>query len=395
MKINLTTNIVTPYDKIIKQHPLLSREEEYILFCELHWVKKQILSHLFKNSSIFSAFKEIVSENYSKNSIFEVFLINFNCFEEGTSSEEVLEYYNNVIIDILYNPRNTNSYCYFQLTDITFKTFNLLIESASNEQLNNYEIKHLMELKRIIVEKITNHNTSMAIGIALNSLSRVKTNIKDTCQNAMVGLLNAIDKHNPFINIKFSTTAFNWITQNIRRIDDNTSDLIAIPCNKKEEARASNKIYNDFVKKNGRNPSIDELRELTGNDSFYINNQTCHSLDEPIRTLNGSSKGDMDTPLEGLLKDENATYEHNVEFDELKDKIDSIISRLDDRNKKLVKMMFGYEGETYSNKQIMSELNLDLYSFNKLRSKLFKEIKDEMEEDSTFNFWQEVVEDNI
>lgn len=90
------------------------------------------------------------------------------------------------------------------------------------------EIRSLADKKKLIRDKLANHNLRLAFAIA-GQLFHHDFPFDDMIQNANLGLLKAIDRYDYTAGTKFSTYATWWIRQSIKREKQITENIIGIP----------------------------------------------------------------------------------------------------------------------------------------------------------------------
>ena len=117
-------------------------------------------------------------------------------------------------------------------------------------------------------EELINGNLKLVLSI-LKKFNNSKYNMDDLFQVGVVGLIKAIDNFDASLGFKFSTYAVPLIIGECKRtLRDNNSLRVARSI--KDNAYKIMKIKDDIIKKEGKEPSIEELKKISGLDEYEI-----------------------------------------------------------------------------------------------------------------------------
>ena len=141
------------------------------------------------------------------------------------------------------------------------------LKTLSNDEMNSL----LLRIKNNDMEardKMIQGNLKLVLSV-LKRFNDKKETIDDLFQVGCIGLMKAIDNFDLSHNVKFSTYACPMIIGEIRRhLRDNSS--IRVSRSFKDIAYKSLGFKEEFISKNHREPSIQEISEATGFDSVDI-----------------------------------------------------------------------------------------------------------------------------
>ena len=163
--------------------------------------------------------------------------------------------------------------------------------------------------------------------------------LEDLLQEGNLGLIKAIEKYDVSKGWKFGTYATWWIDQALGRAVADKGRLIRIPVHMVENINKISKIDKLLMQQLGRAPTVEELSEATSLsvDKVQLVKDTVifpHSTEEP--------QGEMGVALAEYLADESLEDPlENLEREETSEKIRFLLSRLEPREEKIVRMRFG------------------------------------------------------
>jgi len=180
----------------------------------------------------------------------------------------------------------------------------------------------------------------------------------DILQEGNLGLIKAIDKFDDRKGYRFSTYATWWIQQSIIRAIAEQGRTVRIPQYITETISKLNRIGNQCSQKNHREPTLEELAEVSDNPMknihIYLNViKIPFSLDMPIGE-------DEEGSLCDVLPDENIStpLENALELS-LKEQVQELLETLPVRERIIVKMRFGIDSsKEYTLEEIGNLLGL-------------------------------------
>jgi RNA polymerase primary sigma factor len=191
-------------------------------------------------------------------------------------------------------------------------------------------------------EELVECNLKLVISIARRYVGQ-GLEFADLIQEGNLGLMRAAQSFDAAFGTKFSTYATWWIKQSIGRGISNKSSLIRIPVHAADQERIVNGARNHLQATTGREPSIEELSELTGKSAQEVTGtltmrKSVVSYDVPV----GSEE---DGSLSDLIADEaDADTENLFMEDVLKDSVHNLLAELSERERYVVERRYGLDG---------------------------------------------------
>ncbi len=205
------------------------------------------------------------------------------------------------------------------------------------------------------IRHMVNSNLRLVVSVAREYAGR-GVPMMDLVQEGSIGLLAAATKFDYTLDYRFSTYATKWIRQGVLRCLGNHG-LIRVPAHTAEKIRRMERCRRDLLQQNGVEPTAEELAAKCGmpvdkvDKLLQLSPEIC-SLDAPA--------GEEDATLGILLENIHAEqpYETLVR-EELTHIIDSLLLRLNDRQRYILRCRYGMEdGVCQSLEQIGTNLGI-------------------------------------
>ena len=223
-------------------------------------------------------------------------------------------------------------------------------------------------------DKLITANLRFVVSVA-KQYQNQGISLSDLIDEGNIGLITAADKFDETRGFKFISYAIWWIRQSILQAIAEYSNIVRKPQN---QIAISNKIKNatnEFIQKNQRYPSAEELSDLISLEIDKIEKaiQTethVTSIDTPITEDEGTTMADMMSSSSEYATDRQVDYESMCH-----DLTQVLCSVLNERERKIVLQSFGIGCQERGLDDIGSEMGLTRERVRQIRERSLEKIR--------------------
>lgn len=229
--------------------------------------------------------------------------------------------------------------------------------------------------KKILVQS----NLKLVLTVARKAIHVSKLPLVDLIQEGNLGLMVAVEKFNPSLGYRFSTYATWWIKQAMFKAISEQGHCMKIPVYVQETLSKYSKIKAQMEKENNTTVSTKDVAQKMNVEPEKIDSYL--SAYNSTVSIEGSYDGKDGSELSvaDIIADDKATVEENIEYEELKNDLNQVISVLKDREQTVIKMRFGLENFAKTTLEDIGKMfgvtkecirQTEMRALNKLRSNL-------------------------
>jgi len=200
-------------------------------------------------------------------------------------------------------------------------------------------------------KKLIQANLRLVVSIAKKYVN-YGLSFQDLIQEGNLGLMIAAGKYDYKLGYKFSTYATWWIKQSIYKAIAEQSYSMKIPVYVQEIISKYTKLKRALEKNSENSISAKEISEKLNIPESKIDNYL-EAFNKSISLDTEYQSGDGKTvKLSDFLEDSNSSSDKDTEFSHLKKDIKNVLSRLKDREKKVIKMRYGIDSSALKPKTL-------------------------------------------
>lgn len=215
--------------------------------------------------------------------------------------------------------------------------------------------------------KLTKANLRFVVSVAKQYQGQ-GMGLIDLINEGNVGLITAAKKFDETRGFKFISYAVWWIRQSILQALAENSRIVRLPLNQVGNVGKVNRFYNDFIQKNERLPSVDEIADALQLEPDKVKTALLSSgkhvsIDAPLVENEDCCLLDLfcnrdDSDTDALLVNESLSTE-----------IERAISQLPAREASIIRMFFGIQSPELSLEEIGQRLNLSRERVRQIKEK--------------------------
>lgn len=192
---------------------------------------------------------------------------------------------------------------------------------------------------RRALDKLTRANLRFVVSVAKQYQNQGLA-LNDLIDEGNLGLIKAAQKFDETRGFKFISYAVWWIRQSILQAISEQSRIVRMPLNQVGFQSKLSKAIVNFEQENERRPSVQELADILETDEEKVRealgtNGKKVSVDAPFQDEESGS-------LIDIMTDETAPATDNkMERESLSKDLDAALGTLSDRERQVLKMLFG------------------------------------------------------
>ncbi len=233
--------------------------------------------------------------------------------------------------------------------------------------------KKIAEGDQRAIDRLVNANLRFVISIAKEYQGQGLP-LVDLISEGNYGLIKAAKKFDHTRGFRFISYAVWWVKQSILQSLCDNSRMVRLPVNITNQLSKIKKEIALFEQENHRLPNQDEV------DISILNQPTCGSLNDKINE-DGDEVLDV-IPDFTFARPDDDVYSEDV----LKSQLEKTLSVLSQREREIINMYFGLDGQSLTLEQIGEEYGLTKERIRQIKEKALRKLRSNA--DNLFEFTQ-------
>ena len=206
------------------------------------------------------------------------------------------------------------------------------------------------------LDRLTRANLRFVVSVAKQYQNQGLA-LNDLIDEGNLGLIKAAQKFDETRGFKFISYAVWWIRQSILQAISEQSRIVRMPLNQVGFQSKLTKAIVNFEQEFERRPSVGELAELLDTDVSKVQealgtNGKKVSVDAPF------AEDDSNCLIDIMTDDSAPGTDNQMEKESLSSDLDSALKTLSDRERQVLKMLFGIGRNEMTAEEVANTLNL-------------------------------------
>ena len=271
----------------------------------------------------------------------------------------------------------------------TVDTLSLYMRDIGNHPILKRDEEHQLALAardgdEKAFNKLIRSNLRYVVSVA-NRYKSFGLSLEDLINEGNIGLINAIKRFEPERGVKLITYAVWWIRQSIMHALADQRSTVRLPVKQAGLLHKISITYEKLRQELGREPTTSELSErlnmkVTDIEKLVRANRNYLSLDATISS-------DDDTSYLDLLEEQSAvSVEDNVVQHSLEEEVEDLLAELDPRERDIIRMRYGFDGEAMTLEEIGRKLGLSRERIRQIEKKVITRFRAEGSHETLHDF---------
>ena len=206
------------------------------------------------------------------------------------------------------------------------------------------------------LDRLTRANLRFVVSVAKQYQNQGLA-LNDLIDEGNLGLIKAAQKFDETRGFKFISYAVWWIRQSILQAISEQSRIVRMPLNQVGFQSKLSKAIVNFEQEFERRPSVGELAELLDTDVSKVQealgtNGKKVSVDAPF------AEDDSNSLIDVMTDDSAPGTDNQMEKESLSSDLDAALKTLTDRERQVLKMLFGIGRNEMTAEEVANTLNL-------------------------------------
>ena len=224
------------------------------------------------------------------------------------------------------------------------------------------------------LDRLTRANLRFVVRVAKQYQNQGLT-LNDLIDEGNLGLIKAAQKFDETRGFKFISYAVWWIRQSILQAISEQSRIVRMPLNQVGFQSKLTKAIVSFEQEFERRPSVGELAELLDTDVSKVQealgtNGKKVSVDAPF------AEDDSNCLIDIMTDDSAPGTDNQMEKESLSSDLDAALKSLNDRERQVLKMLFGIGRNEMTAEEVANTLNLTRERVRQIKERALRRLRE-------------------
>ena len=224
------------------------------------------------------------------------------------------------------------------------------------------------------LDRLTRANLRFVVSVAKQYQNQGLT-LNDLIDEGNLGLIKAAQKFDETRGFKFISYAVWWIRQSILQAISEQSRIVRMPLNQVGFQSKLTKAIVSFEQEFERRPSVGELAELLDADVSKVQealgtNGKKVSVDAPF------AEDDSNCLIDIMTDDSAPGTDNQMEKESLSSDLDAALKSLNDRERQVLKMLFGIGRNEMTAEEVANTLNLTRERVRQIKERALRRLRE-------------------
>lgn len=224
------------------------------------------------------------------------------------------------------------------------------------------------------LDRLTRANLRFVVSVAKQYQNQGLT-LNDLIDEGNLGLIKAAQKFDETRGFKFISYAVWWIRQSILQAISEQSRIVRMPLNQVGFQSKLTKAIVSFEQEFERRPSVGELAELLDSDVSKVQealgtNGKKVSVDAPF------AEDDSNCLIDIMTDDSAPGTDNQMEKESLSSDLDAALKSLNDRERQVLKMLFGIGRNEMTAEEVANTLNLTRERVRQIKERALRRLRE-------------------
>lgn len=224
------------------------------------------------------------------------------------------------------------------------------------------------------LDRLTRANLRFVVSVAKQYQNQGLA-LNDLIDEGNLGLIKAAQKFDETRGFKFISYAVWWIRQSILQAISEQSRIVRMPLNQVGFQSKLSKAIVNFEQQFERRPSVGELAELLDTDVSKVQealgtNGKKVSVDAPF------AEDDSNSLIDVMTDDSAPGTDNHMEKESLSSDLDAALKTLTDRERQVLKMLFGIGRNEMTAEEVANTLNLTRERVRQIKERALRRLRE-------------------